>query len=157
MRHRQYPSKSKDDDGEVFNDPEVVVGKYYEMLSQRGPDKIDFEIDWKTVALIAAIDRDLHITAKLLLGFKLTELAEIFKVRREHISQRFSAFIKRLDDPRYIGDAWVENIIWALGLNVVYGLKERPAPITFHVEQVDLWYEGKIVPKKVPIQLSFKF
>jgi len=158
LRYRQYPGNTITDDEQVVeNDPEIVVAKYYEIMAKREPEKVDIVISWDVVAFMSAIDRDLHITAKLLLGFKLTELADIFGVRREHISQRFNAFIKRLDDPKFIGDPWVENIIWALGLNEIYGVVERPRMITFHVEQIDLWYTGKIKPRKVPIQLSFKF
>lgn len=156
LRHRQYPGKTKEGK-EMQNDPEIVAGQYYDLLTDHLPERPDIKIDWEMIALIAPLDRDLHITAKLLLGFKLTELAEIFNVKREHISQRFNVFIKRLDDPRYIGDQWVENIIWALGLNEVYGLEVPPREIKFHVEQVDLWSTEKISGKKVPIQLSFKF
>lgn len=103
----------------------------------------DVKFDWGLIARMARLDISLHIVAKMALGFKATELAVIFGIKRESIAQKYQNLLKRLDKAIMIGDAWTEQVIYAFGLQEQFGMRAIRPDFMYDTKPVDL-YSNKI-------------
>lgn len=118
-------------------DVEQVAGFYGVFAKMPSIDK-RVRPRWELISRMANVDDDVHLIAKLLLGFTQTELGPMFGVSRERIGQRMRAFLERLDDPEHIHSRWVKQIIFAFGLSEVYGEPDVDQEIGWDQEPIDL-------------------
>ena len=127
-----------DESGEPIPLEEVVAlfGVHNEF--QSGKKRI--EPRWHILSRLAILDEELHIVAKVLLGFKQEEIAEqVSRARRksltrERISQKIYEFFERLDNSEFYDDPFCCQAIYALGMNEI-----------FHQPEVDNGY-GENLP-----------
>lgn len=85
-----------------------------------------FEPQWPLLSRLAGFDEDLHIVAKVLLGFTQEEIADQFghgqgfSISRERISQKIREFFSRLDSPEFYNDRFTTQAIFALGMGQMF-------------------------------------
>lgn len=106
----------------------------------------DLDIKWDLLARLASKDHDLHIFVRhYLKGQTLTALTAVFGVTRERIGQRLQEFVKQFDDPKHVGNPWVNQTIYALGISRHFKQPETDQgcgwnlePISFELPDVAL-------------------
>lgn len=116
LRHRVEIATDEDGDALEVGEVAGIFGVFSEI------DSIEFKPNWDLLSRMAGVDFDLHLIAKLLLGFDQTEIAERYEkgITRERLSQKVDEFFARLDSPEFIGNRWIEQTIYALGLCEYY-------------------------------------
>lgn len=98
----------------------------------KGDEEEDVSIapNWDLVSRLVCESEDLHIIAKILLGFTQEQIAEQLTtqlgktVSRERVSQRIYEFFVRLDEPVKLTDRKTNQMIYALGLCRYYHMPE---------------------------------
>lgn len=73
-------------------------------------------MDWELIAKLASFHRDVHVLAKIIMGFTPLELAPRFRVSRRRILQMVDDLFERLDDPKNRASQEVNQIIAAFAL-----------------------------------------
>jgi len=123
-------------------DVEEVVALYGEP-----PDEIASIIKprWDLVARLARHRPDIHLVAKILMGFTQAHESENFNVSRERLSQRISEFFARLDSPEYYHDPMTKQLIYALGMCEYYGMKDEDQGLGWEWEPVDLFAHNSVM------------
>ena len=121
------------------------------------PDIEDYKPNWALIARMASQDVDIHLVAKLMLGFTQTELSSMFKVSRERLTQRLQEFCNRLDDPMYLGSRWVAQTIFAFGLCSKFHQPEIDLGFGWEHDPVDLWATDINYIERLDPQMSFDF
>lgn len=121
------------------------------------PDIEGYRPKWDLIARMAGQDVDIHLVAKLLLGFTQTELSSIFKVSRERLTQRLQEFCTRLDSPEFLHSRWVAQTIYAFGLCGKFHQPEIDLGFGWEYDQVDLWSTDINYIEKINPQMSFSF
>lgn len=144
-----------DEDTNQALDLDDIVGHEQEIFPNLDPAKL-ININWELVARLCRLDHDLHLFVRhVLLGYPLTELTEQFGVTRERLGQRVSAFVKSIDAPEHVGNPWVEQIIFALGLSGQFQMKSEDRGVGWTLEPVMLKpFEPTETAKN---QLTFEF
>lgn len=132
----------RDDEKDQTLDVEQVAAVHGIFTDFEPKEKL--KLRWRLIARMAAVDQDIHLIAKMLLGFRLTELAAPFQVSREMLHQRLNAFVERLDDPEFYHDPWVQQTIYAFGLSEHFGMEPRDMGVGWQYEPVDL-FDGNSV------------
>lgn len=121
LRHRV--EITKDEDGEPMGVDETagLFGIFTEI------EPSHFRPNWELLSRMSGVDQDVHLIAKLLLGFDQTEIAENYEkgITRERLSQKVDEFFAKLDAPEFIGNQWIEQTIFALGLCEYYRIPAR--------------------------------
>lgn len=74
-------------------------------------------IKWSLVARMASVDHTIHLVAKILLGFSIAEIADVFGVSRERLSQRYHSFLAELNSPESARDPWFNQALFAFGVS----------------------------------------
>jgi hypothetical protein len=104
-----------------------------------------FSPKWELVYRMSGKDLDLHIIAKILLGYTQDAIAIQMglqslgvKVSRERISQRLYEFFDRLDSCEFMHDPWTMQCIFALGLSAQYREPEVDQGIGWDLKSFDL-------------------
>ena len=121
------------------------------------PDVADYRPNWDLIARMASQDVDVHLVAKLLLGFTQTELSSMFKVSRERLTQRLQEFCARLDSPEFLGSRWVAQTIFAFGLCSKFHQPEVDLGFGWEYDPVDLWATDINYIENLNPQMSFDF
>lgn len=121
------------------------------------PDIEDYRPNWPLIARMASQDVDIHLVAKLLLGFTQTELSGMFKVSRERLTQRLQEFCEKLDSTKYLGSRWVAQTIYAFGLCNLFHQAEIDLGFGWEYEPVDLWSTDINYIERLNPQLCFEF
>lgn len=117
---------------------------YFGINSQTGIDKAPFTPNWALLSRMCAVDDNLHIVAKMLMGFTQRQIAEHMTstagvtISRERVSQRLYEFFDKFDNPEYFGDPWTEQSIYALGLCSHYHMKEVDNQVGWELMPVEL-------------------
>lgn len=106
----------------------------------------NYDIKWPLVAKMASVDTNIHILAKIILGFDFIELAKIFKCSNEDISRRYRRFLKRLSMPAYARDPWLDQFIYAFGLSETFNTASKSNGLGEKLTPVDL-YSNKPIKK----------
>ncbi|MAD98800.1 MAG: hypothetical protein CMB99_15860 [Flavobacteriaceae bacterium] len=113
------------------------------------------QANWDLISRMAFHDPLIHIVAKRILGFSQDELATIFRVSRERISQCEREFREKLDSPDYIKSRWVAQTIYAFGLSDQYHQNTGDLGIGYEYEPVDLMSDSDNYLEQISPQLSF--
>ncbi|MGZ3687330.1 MAG: hypothetical protein ACXWPM_01085 [Bdellovibrionota bacterium] len=152
LSHRVSIVSSEDD--QVL-DVESVAGIFgvHSQSENEGPSKVR----WNLVARMASVDREIHLVAKMIRGFSETDLAPGFRVTREMLSQRFYAFIEKLDSPEFYHSPWIAQTIYAFGLSEQYGMPDHDQGLGWNYEPVDLDSKDSLALMSLFDQLEFEF
>jgi len=134
---------------------EGILGHYGHFHS--AIDLTDYRPNWELLARMASQDVDIHLVAKLLLGFTQTELASMFRVSRERLTQRYAAFCKRLDDPEYYESKWIIQTIYAFGLCHKFNQADEDLGFGWEYDPVDLWNTDINYIENMSPQMNFEF
>jgi len=113
--------------------------------------------NWELVARMARVDADIHLVAKLLLGFTQTELSSMFMVSRERLTQRLQDFCIGLDSPNKYYSNWIAQKIFAFGLSKYFHQEERDLGFGWEYDPVDLDSNDINYIASIAPQLYFKF
>lgn len=103
------------------------------------PELTAFKPKWPLIARMARQDMDVHLVAKLLLGFTQTELSGMFKVTRECLTQRLQDFCEQLNSPALLHSRWVAQTIYAFGLCHLFNQPEIDLGFGWEYDPVDLF------------------
>jgi len=109
-----------------------------------GEIKKSIDPNWELISKMACKDENLHIVAKILLGFSQDAIAKQFEVAyspeisRERISQKYHEFFKKLDSPEFINDPWVNQCIYALGLSDIFKQAKLDNGLGWDLPSIDL-------------------
>lgn len=142
-----------DHDGEISLDSTLgFVG-----VSKTQPDIDGYRPNWDLIARMATQDVDIHLVAKLLLGFTQTELSSMFKVSRERLTQRLNEFCIRLDSTEHLGSRWIAQTIFAFGLCSKFHQPEIDLGFGWEYDPVDLWSTDINYIERLDPQMSFDF
>ena len=120
-------------------------------------DLSEFRPHWELLARMASQDVDIHLVSKLLLGFTQTELASMFRVSRERLTQRFAEFCKRLDDPEFYNSKWIIQTIYAFGLSHKFNQRNEDLGFGWEYDPVDLWSRDINYIENLNPQMIFEF
>lgn len=113
------------------------------ILAQNGVNAVEeFSLpicpNWPLLSRMARKDEDLRLVGKLLAGFTHTALSAEFGITRERLSQKVREFFARLDAPEGVGDSWIEQCIFALGLCEYFGMPNKDLKIGWEYDPVDM-------------------
>jgi len=136
-------------------DVDEIAGKFG--VYNKAIDLTEFKPKWQLLARMASQDVDIHLVAKLLLGFTQTELSSMFMVSRERLTQRFAAFCKRLDDPELYNSKWIQQTIYAFGLTHEFDQPDIDLGFGWEYDEVDLWSRDINYIEKLNPQMIFEF
>ena len=122
---------------------ELTMG-YYGAHTELTPPRKTFSPKWDLLARMAGVDENLHIIAKILLGYTQKRIAEQMRtslgqtISRERVSQRLYEFFDCLDDPEYLDNPWTKQCIFALGLCEYYHIGEFDNDVGWDLQWFDL-------------------
>lgn len=143
------------DDGDRKMDAEEIAG-IHGIFSKDDSGTV-FNPIWRLVARMASVDDDIHLLAKLLLGFTKPELARRFDVSRERMYQRLKEFFERIDSPEKYHDPWVTQTIYAFGLCDRYNMDPVDNGLGWNFKPVNLIADDSISELPSMGQTSFTF
>lgn len=143
----------KASDGEISLDVTLGMSGIFETQ----PDLEDYRPNWPLIARMSSQDVDIHLVAKLLLGFTQTELSSMFKVSRERLTQRLQEFCERLDDPKHLGSRWIAQTIYAFGLCEMFHQPSKDLGFGWEFEPVDLYNTDINYLERLNPQMTFEF
>lgn len=104
----------------------------------------DITPNWNLLNRMAGKDEGLAIVSKVLLGFSQEDIACQMStdiggsVSRERVSQRIYEYFELLDAPCNIGDPWIEQSIFALGLSAKFSMPGRDNGIGWNLMPFNL-------------------
>jgi len=143
----------KTNDDELSIDATVGLFGIHELQPEIG----GYRPRWELIARMSSQDVDIHLVAKLLLGFTQTELSSMFKVSRERLTQRLQEFCIRLDSPKLLSSRWVAQTIYAFGLCEKFHQPEVDLGFGWEYDPVDLWSTDINYIERINPQMSFEF
>jgi RNA polymerase sigma factor (sigma-70 family) len=134
---RRIEIVSGDDDSDALN-AEDIAG-LFGMFDEIEPN--EFKPNFDLLFRMSGVDQEIHLITKLLLGFNQTELAEQYEkgITRERLSQKVDEFFKKLDAPEFIGNRWIEQTIFALGLCEYYTMPNKDNGQGWEFHRFDLF------------------
>jgi len=112
-------------------------------------DEVKLYIKWELVARMASKDDRVLLVAKFILGHTVSDIARSSKMSRERISQKLQEFYDALEDPFSLSDPWVNQIIYAFGLNEHFHMKEHDNGEGWDLEPMDVFNNNMEYKKKV--------
>ena len=142
------------DDGDDIS-VEALLGMFG-VYSEQGSDNI-LDIRWELVARMARVDTDIHLVAKLCLGFTQTELSSMFQVSRERLTQRLQRFCKDLESPEMIHSKWTAQTIYAFGLSEHFNERAQDLGFGWEYDPVDLQSRDINYIYEIAPQMHFRF
>jgi len=145
-------SESPDGDLRSFEDVLGSLGQFTHPV-----DLTNETPDWSLIARMSSQDQDIHLVAKLMLGFTHEEVADIWHVSRERITQRLSEFCQRLDDPIHLGSRWIAQTIYAFGLCEAFNQPREDLGFGWEYDPVDLYATDLDYLDSINPQLTFEF
>jgi hypothetical protein len=117
-------------------------------------EEVVFNPNWPLLSRMAAIDRDIHLLAKILMGCTQAELAESFGVSRERLSQRIRLLFEKLDSPQFYNNKWVKQTIYAFGIWELYGMNAEDQGLAWNIQPVNLFEINSVTQMKVDLRLA---
>jgi DNA-directed RNA polymerase specialized sigma24 family protein len=103
------------DEDDTSHSTEKILGAHG--VFTEGEDAGAHKINWDLVSRMASVDHTIHLVAKILLGFNIAELAVVFDVSRERLSQRYHSFLAELSSPEEARDPWLNQALFAFGVS----------------------------------------
>lgn len=144
----------KVEDGETSSLEEMLsfFGKHIE-----SPDPLEEKPNWDLIARMASQDQDIHMVAKLMIGFTHEQVAEIWKVSRERITQKLAEFCERLNAPEHMGSRWTAQTIYAFGLCAKFHQPVLDLGFGWEYDKIDLFATNLDYLDSINPQLTFEF
>lgn len=147
------------DDGASYLSTDEVLG-LNGVFTDSCEHRPSLNIRWDLVSRMASFDDDLHIVAKVLVGFTQDEIADQYRlaphahISRERVSQRFYEFFDRLDNGYGRFDAWLNQCIYALGLSEYYHEADKDHGVGWSLRSINLRDPMSFRKAKTQSQLS---
>jgi hypothetical protein len=132
----------KDDGGMMSLDDTCAIFGVYQGDVELKTDMLSPK--WDLLGRLAGLDEDLHIIAKVILGYSQEQIAEQYgsvvgvTISRERISQRIYELFERFDSIQHLHNPKVKQSIFALGLCRYYHEPEIDQGIGWDLEYFDL-------------------
>lgn len=120
-------------------------------------DPMDESPNWDLIARMASQDQDIHLVAKLMIGFTHEEVSEMWKVSRERITQKLAEFCYKLDAPEYTGSRWIAQTIFAFGLCAKFHQPVIDLGFGWEYDKVDLFATNLDYLDSIDPQQTFEF
>lgn len=88
--------------------------------------KTDMAIDWELLSRLCRKSKSLHMfILKVVMDVSEYKIAAAFGIKRAIVLEKVERFTQKLDDPKYINDKFVNQVIFALGLSSHFGSPEE--------------------------------
>lgn len=152
-RLRRRVSQTTEPDNErTFDDFLGILG-----LSCVMDDPFAERPNWDLISRMSSQDQDIHLVAKLMIGFTHEEVAKMWRVSRERITQRLAEFCDRLDSAEYLGSRWTAQTIFAFGLCTKFHQKRQDLGFGWEYDPINLYSEDLDYLDQINPQLTFEF
>ena len=113
--------------------------------------------NWDLIARMASQDQDIHMVAKLMLGFTHDEVSKMWGVSRERITQKLAEFCERLDSAENMGSRWTAQTIFAFGLCAKFHQPRIDLGFGWEYDKIDLFSQDVGYLDSINPQLTFEF
>lgn len=133
---------SEDSGGSVLSEESTAA--LFGIFTDTNATEGELKPNWTLLSKMIGKDESLHILAKILYGFSQEEVAQQLAtdlgvtISRERVSQRIQEYQEQLDSPVNIGDAWIEQSIFALGLCSRFHMPEKDSGLGHDLKSFDI-------------------